>query len=62
MAVNSPNSNKIYQNFPFLGPPKFTQSGVFGYKNVPSGNPGVYMLAKNKAQPRVGPPKKLVSI
>jgi hypothetical protein len=62
MAVNSPNSNKIYQNFPFLDPPKFTQIGIFGFKMYHLANPGVYMLAKNKAQPRVGPPKKLVSI
>jgi hypothetical protein len=27
-----PNGHEIYQHFPFKGPPKFTQSGIFGLK------------------------------
>jgi hypothetical protein len=27
--------------FPFQGPPKFTQIGMFGLKNKPSGKPGL---------------------
>jgi hypothetical protein len=33
MAINIPNGHKIYQHFPFQGPPKFTQMGIFGLKN-----------------------------
>jgi hypothetical protein len=40
MAENSPNSDKIYQHFPFQGPPKYTHIGIFGLKNIPPGNPG----------------------
>jgi hypothetical protein len=29
---NIPNGHKIYQHFPFQGPPKFTQIGIFGFK------------------------------
>jgi hypothetical protein len=29
---NIPNGHKIYQPFPFLGFPKFTQIGIFGLK------------------------------
>jgi hypothetical protein len=29
---NIPNGHKIYQHFPFKGPPKCTQSGIFGLK------------------------------
>jgi hypothetical protein len=29
---NIPNGHKIYQHFPFQGPPKFTQTGIFGLK------------------------------
>jgi hypothetical protein len=32
MAKNIPNGHKIYQDFPFQGPPKFTQIGIFGMK------------------------------
>jgi hypothetical protein len=35
---------KEYTNlFPFQGPPKFTQIGIF--ENEPSGNPATYTLA-----------------
>jgi hypothetical protein len=30
-----PNGHKIYQHFPFQGPPKFTRFGIFLYeKNI----------------------------
>jgi hypothetical protein len=29
---NIPNGLKIYQDFPFRGPPKYTQIGIFGLK------------------------------
>jgi hypothetical protein len=33
MAVKYiPNGHKIYQYFPFEGPPKFTQIAIFGLK------------------------------
>jgi hypothetical protein len=35
-----PNDHKIYQHFSFQGPPKCTQSGIFGMKICTSGNPG----------------------
>jgi hypothetical protein len=36
---NIPNGHKIYHHFPIWGPQKFTQIGVFGLQNKPSGNP-----------------------
>jgi hypothetical protein len=36
-----PNGLRIYQPFPFEGPPKFIQIGIFGFQNIPSGNPGL---------------------
>jgi hypothetical protein len=40
MTQNIPNGHKIYQHFPFQGPSKFTQIGIFGLKlHKPSGNP-----------------------
>jgi hypothetical protein len=69
MASNIPdcyntyqNSNKntkcseVHQSFPSQALPKYTKIGIFGLKNIPSGNPGAgekktrYMLARNKAQ------------
>jgi hypothetical protein len=35
------NGQKIDQHFPFQSPPKFSQIGIFGINNMPSGNPGV---------------------
>jgi hypothetical protein len=32
MAVYILNGHKIYQHFPFQGPPKFTKIGIFGLK------------------------------
>jgi hypothetical protein len=32
MSVNIPNGRKILQHFPFFGPPKCTQVGIFGLK------------------------------
>jgi hypothetical protein len=32
MTVKYSNDHKIYQHFPFSGPPKFTQIGIFGLK------------------------------
>jgi hypothetical protein len=29
---NIPNGHKIYEHFPFQGPPKFTQIGILGMK------------------------------
>jgi hypothetical protein len=38
---NGPNGPKLYQHFLFQGPPKFTQTGIFGSKmRMPSGSPG----------------------
>jgi hypothetical protein len=36
---NIPNGHKLYQHFPFQDPPKYTQIGIFGFENIPSGNP-----------------------
>jgi hypothetical protein len=36
---NRTNVHKIYQHLPLQVPPKFTQIGIFGSKNMPSGNP-----------------------
>jgi hypothetical protein len=41
MSVNIPNGHKIYQHFPIYGPLTFTQIGIFGLKNKPSGNPAL---------------------
>jgi hypothetical protein len=36
----TPNGHKIYQHFPFKGPPKYTQIGIFGLKvGKPTGAP-----------------------
>jgi hypothetical protein len=32
ITTTLPNGHKIYQHFPFQGPPKFTQSGIWGFK------------------------------
>jgi hypothetical protein len=32
MAQNIPTDHKTYQHFPFPGPPKFPQIGIFGLK------------------------------
>jgi hypothetical protein len=37
MAIKISNDHKIYQHFPYQGPPKFTQIGIFGLK--------IYLLA-----------------
>jgi hypothetical protein len=29
---STPNGHKIFRHFPFKGPPKSTQSGIFGLK------------------------------
>jgi hypothetical protein len=47
---NIQNGYKIYKHFPIYGPPKFTQIGIFGFENKPSGNPGVL---NGKQKPRV---------
>jgi hypothetical protein len=36
---NIPNGHKIFQHLPSKGPPKFTQIGIFGFENKPSGDP-----------------------
>jgi hypothetical protein len=38
-AVRYSKGHKIYQHFPLLVPPKFTQIGIFGLKIKPSGKP-----------------------
>jgi hypothetical protein len=35
---NRTNDHKIFQDFPLQDPPKFTKIGIFGLKNIPSGN------------------------
>jgi hypothetical protein len=35
----SRRSSRKKQYFPFQGPQKYTQSGIFWYYNIPSGNP-----------------------
>jgi hypothetical protein len=44
---NMPNGSKIYQmaikiyqHLPLQDPPKFTQTGIVGFENITSGNPG----------------------
>jgi hypothetical protein len=39
MAVKRPNGHKIYQYLSLQDAPKFTQIGIFGFQNIPSGNP-----------------------
>jgi hypothetical protein len=39
MAINIPNGRKIYQHFPFQGPPKFTQFEIFGFRGFFSLDP-----------------------
>jgi hypothetical protein len=39
---NIPNGHKIYQHLPLQDPSKFTPIGIFGLKNIPSGNPALY--------------------
>jgi hypothetical protein len=47
LPLNIPNSRKIdkiaikyiYRLLPVQDPPKFTQIGIFGFENIPSGNP-----------------------
>jgi hypothetical protein len=34
MAVNIPSGHKIFQHFPFQGPPKYTQIGIFCMTNT----------------------------
>jgi hypothetical protein len=36
----TPNGHKIYQHFPFKGPPKIHPNWDFWYESKPSGNPG----------------------
>jgi hypothetical protein len=43
---NRPNDHKIFQDFPLQDPPKFTQIGIFGLKNKPSGNPDLDHAAR----------------
>jgi hypothetical protein len=38
------NGHKIYQHFPFKGPPKFTQIWDFWFENKPSGNPAFWPI------------------
>jgi hypothetical protein len=37
---NIPNGHIKNQHLPVQDPPKFTQIGIFGVENIPSGNPG----------------------
>jgi hypothetical protein len=37
---NIPNDHKMYEHLPLQDPPKFSQIGIFGLQNMPSGNPG----------------------
>jgi hypothetical protein len=46
-----PNGHKIYLNFPFQGPPKFTKIGIFGMK--------IYHLASLVDSGVIGDKKKL---
>jgi hypothetical protein len=39
LPQNRPKGYKIYQQLPLQDPPKFTQIGIFGSENKPSGNP-----------------------
>jgi hypothetical protein len=42
MAAIYSYGHRIYKPFIFLGPPKFTQIGIFGFKiHLPSGNPAL---------------------
>jgi hypothetical protein len=42
MAVNVPNIHEIYQHFSFQGTPEYIEIEIFGYSDIPSGNPGVH--------------------
>jgi hypothetical protein len=46
MAVKYNNRNKIYRH-PLQDPPKFTQTGIFCFENIPSGNPVRHDFLKN---------------
>jgi hypothetical protein len=39
MATKYTKWPNIDQHLPFQDPPKFTQIGIFGFENIPSGNP-----------------------
>jgi hypothetical protein len=36
---NIPNGHRVYQHLLMQDTPKFIQIGIFGLKNMPSGNP-----------------------
>jgi hypothetical protein len=38
------NGHKIYKPFQIQGPRKFTQTGIFLFENIPSGNPASLLL------------------
>jgi hypothetical protein len=38
-AINIPNGHLNYHHLRLKDLPKFTQIGIFGLKNIPSGNP-----------------------
>jgi hypothetical protein len=41
-----PNDHKIYQHLSLQDTPKFTQSWIFGFVNIPSGNPAAAAAKK----------------
>jgi hypothetical protein len=54
--MSIPNGHKIYQHFSIQGPPKFTQIGIFGLKNKPSGNPASHLFRLTNSSARSCPP------
>jgi hypothetical protein len=38
---NIPNGQKTYQHLPLQVPPNLTQIRIFGFENMPSGNPAL---------------------
>jgi hypothetical protein len=44
MPLKRPNGDKIYQHIPLQDLPNFSQIGIFGFENMPSGNPGLLCL------------------
>jgi hypothetical protein len=50
-TIHIPKGLKIYQQFPFQGPPKTIQIGIFGFKIfIPSGNPAQSLSTKNRGR------------
>jgi hypothetical protein len=46
--LNIPNDHKIYQHFLFKALQNLTPIWIFGFENIPSGNPGQSLIQAEK--------------